>query len=59
MIEAPAKIWRPKVASRYTVPDYGDEDIDDIPDYKQYGICVYKTTLKWSNKYDQRHHFVQ
>lgn len=46
MIEVPAKIWRPKVISRYTVPDYEGEDIDDILDYKQYGRCVYKTKLK-------------
>ena len=49
MIEVPAKIWRPKVVSRYTVPDYEGEDIDDILDYKQYGRCVYNNTLKWSD----------
>ena len=54
MIEVPAKIWRPKVISRYTVPDYEGEDIDDILDYKQYGRCVYKSKLKWSDNSDRK-----
>ena len=29
--------------------DYRGEDIDDIIDYKQYGCCVYKNKLKWSD----------
>ena len=49
MIEVPAKIWRPKVVSRYTIPDYEGEDIDDILDYKQYGRCVYRSKLQWSD----------
>ena len=49
MIEVPAKIWRPKVISRYTVPDYEGENIDDILDYKQYGRCVYRNKLEWSD----------
>ena len=53
MIEVPAKIWRPKVVSRYTVHDYVGKDINDILDYKQYGRCVYKTTLKWSDNSDR------
>ena len=49
MIEVPARIWRPKVISRYTVPDYECEDIDDILHYKQYGWCVYRNKLEWSD----------
>ena len=49
MIEVPAKIWRPKVISRYTDPDYEGEDIDYILDYKQYGQCVYRNKLEWSD----------
>ena len=51
MIEVPAKVWRPKVVSRYTVPDYEGEDIDDILDYKQYGRCLYRNKLFWNNNY--------
>ena len=53
MIEVPAKIWRPKVVSRYTVPDYGGEDINDILDYKQYGRCVYRSKLQWTDDYSR------
>ena len=49
MIEVPAKIWRPKVVSKYTIPDYEGEDVNDILDYKQYGRCVYRNKLTWSN----------
>ena len=49
LIEVPAKIWRPKVISRYTIPEYLGEDIDSILDYSQYGKCVYKTKLAWEN----------
>ena len=47
MIEVPAKNWRPKVISRYTIPDYEGKDINDILDYKQYGRCVYRNKLEW------------
>ena len=48
MIEVPPKIWRPKVVNRYTTPLLDDEDVDDILDYSQYGKCVYKPDLSWS-----------
>ena len=47
MIEVPAKIWRPKVVSRYRIPEYYGEDIDSILDYSQYGKCLYRTKLSW------------
>ena len=47
MIEVPAKIWRPKVVSRYRIPEYYGEDIDSILDYGQYGKCLYRTKLSW------------
>ena len=37
------------MVSRYTIPDYEGEDIDDILDYKQYGRCVYGNKLQWSD----------
>ena len=37
------------MVSRYTIPDYEGEDIDDILDYKQYGRCVYRSKLQWSD----------
>ena len=47
MIEVPAKIWRPKIVSKYTTPNLDDKDIDDLLDYSQYGKCVYKQKLEW------------
>ena len=35
------------MVSRYTIPDYEGEDIDDILDYQQYGQCVYCNKLTW------------
>ena len=49
MIEIPAEIWRPKVVSRYTIPEYVGDNIDIILDYDQYGKCVYKTKLVREN----------
>jgi len=46
----PPKIWRPKVPSKYTVPEYVDDDIDNILDYSQYGNCVYRPKLNWIDK---------
>ena len=47
MIEVPAKIWRPKVVSRYCIPEYYGKDIDSILYYGQYGNCLYHTNLSW------------
>ena len=49
MIEVPAKIWRPKVVSRYTVPEYHGDDVNGILDYGQFGKCLYKNNLSWSD----------
>ena len=49
MIEVPAKIWRPKVVSRYTTPEFHGDDIDGILDYSQYGNCLYRTDISWSD----------
>ena len=47
MIVIPAKLWKPKVVSEYTIPEYYGEDIDSILDHRQCGECVYKTDLCW------------
>ena len=47
VIEVPAKIWRPKMISKYTTPDYYDDGMDDILDYGQYGRCLYKPEFTW------------
>ena len=49
MIEVPAKIWRPKVISRYTCPSTPDDIVDDILDYRQFGKCMYKPIHEWTN----------
>ena len=50
MIEVPAKVWRPKVISRYRTPDFLEDDIGDILDYSQYGNCFYRHNLSWIDK---------
>ena len=40
--EVPPKLWRPKMVSKYTIPEYFDDAIDDILDYGQFSNCVYK-----------------
>ena len=49
----PPKIWRPKVLSKYTVPEYSDIDVDNILDYSQFGNCVYRPLLTWDNNNDR------
>jgi len=48
MIKVPAKISRPKGASKHAIPDYYGKAIDVILDYAQCGKCVY-VTLPWTN----------
>ena len=48
MIEVPAKIWRPKVVSKYTTPNLNNTDINDILDYGKYSKCMYKPKLDCS-----------
>ena len=53
MIEVATKIWRLKVVSRYTTPEYHGDDKDGIPDYSQYGNCLYRTDISWSDYYSR------
>ena len=46
-IVVPETKWRPKLVSKYTIPEYYDKYIDSILDYVQYGKFVYKTDLPW------------
>ena len=43
----PPTIWRPKVISKYTTPEYSDDGLYDILNYSQYGKCVYQSKLRW------------
>ena len=45
----PAKIWRPKMISRYTTADYDNGALDDLLDYSQYGKCMYKSDVTWDS----------
>ena len=45
MIEVPAKFWRHKVASKYTIPEYYGDDLISILNYGQYGNFLYKTKM--------------
>ena len=49
MIEVPAKVWRPNVICQYTIPKYEGEDLNGILDCQQYGCCVYRNKLAWSD----------
>ena len=49
MIEVAVKICWPKLINKYTTPVLDDTDIDEILDYGQYGKCVYKPNLDWSD----------
>ena len=54
MMEVLAKIWRPKVVSKYNTPNLDDKDVNDILDYGQYGKCLYKPKLDWND--DSKRH---
>ena len=49
MIEVPPKIWRPKMVSKYTTPDYADNNLDGILDYSKFGRYVYRSDIKWNS----------
>ena len=67
MIKVPAKIWRPKLISKYITPEYHSDNIDSILDYAQYGNCVYKSKLEWKDnssrtdiiEYDEASHWAE
>ena len=67
MIEVPAKIQRLNVVNKYITPEYHGNDIDDILDYAQYGDCIYKNELEWTDnstrtdiiKYDEAVHWAE
>ena len=35
------------MVSKYTTPDYTDDNVDDILNYGQFGRCVYRSNVKW------------
>ena len=37
------------MVSRYTVPEYHGDDVNEILDYGQFGKCLYKNNLSWSD----------
>ena len=47
LIDLPPKIWRPKVTSKYTLPDYSNDVDKGIFDYKCYGKCVFRPKHSW------------
>ena len=49
MIEVPARVWRPRVVSRYTTLEYHGDNVNRVLDYSQYGNCLYRTDLSWSD----------
>ena len=49
MIKLPPKIWRPKVVSKYTIPDLCTDINDGAFDFGQYGKCLYRPPVDWKN----------
>ena len=49
MIKLPPKIWRPKVVSKYTIPDLCNDINDGAFDFGQYGKCFYRPPVDWKN----------
>ena len=49
VIEVPPKIWRPKVESRYKMPEYGCDINEGAWDNPNYGKSVYIPKLKWND----------
>ena len=37
------------MVSKYTTPNYDDNDLDDILDYSKFGRCVYRSDIKWDS----------
>ena len=50
IIEVPPKIWRPKVESRYRMPEYASDINDGAWDFSNYGKSVYRPKLDWQDK---------
>ena len=49
MIEVLAKVWRPKLISRYRTPDFLEDDIDDIR-LQSIWYYFYRHNLSWIDK---------
>ena len=37
------------MVSKYTTPDYTDDNVDGIINYGQFGRCVYRANTKWDS----------
>ncbi len=48
LIDVPPKIWRPKVQSKFQLPEYTNDISDGVFDFTPYGNCVVKPSLSWS-----------
>ena len=49
MIKLPPKIWRPKVVSKYTIPDLCTNINEGAFDFGQFGKCFYRPPSRWKN----------
>ena len=49
IIEVPPKIWRPKVESRYRMPEYATDINEGAWDFSNYGKTVFKPKLDWQD----------
>ena len=48
MIEVTPKKLRPKQENKYIVPDYSDDNNDEISNYKFYWKSLFKPNLSWT-----------
>ena len=53
MIEVPPKIWKPKVISKFRMPENNDID-EGVFDFRSYGKCVFRPDTCWDagTRYD-------
>ena len=45
----PPKIWRPKVTSKYKIPEYTTDVYGGMFNYSDWGDCILQPSLKWYN----------
>ena len=50
LIDIPPKVWRPKVQSRYKLPEYTNDISEGVFDFTHHGKCVYKPKLTWEDR---------
>ncbi len=48
LIDIPPKIWRPKVKSKFQLPEYANDISEGVFDFEHHGKCVFRPKLTWT-----------